>query len=77
MYIRKCLYSQVCKRYIGIGVVVPPLYRLLFVLAAIDNIGVVVPPLYRLLFVLAAIDNIGVVVPPLYRLLFVRQPLIT
>ena len=39
-YIRNCLYSQVCKRYIGIGVVVPPLYRLLFVLAAIDNIDI-------------------------------------
>ena len=37
MDIRKCLYSQVCKRYIGIGVVVPPLYHLLFVLTAIDN----------------------------------------
>ena len=34
----KCLYSQVCKRSIGIGVVVPPLY--LFVLAAIDNIDI-------------------------------------
>ena len=40
MDIRKRLYNQVCKKYIDIGVVIPPLYPLLFVLAAIDNIDI-------------------------------------